>query len=206
MQLLGEKETLGFYLTGHPLNKYAHEIRHLTTGRIAELTPNAKKTARAAGVVTNIRTRQTKRGDRIGIFTLDDGSSQIEVVCFSEIFQKNRALIAEDQLVIVEGEVSMDDFSNSPRIVGRELYTIEHARMRTAKHLEIEFHPEQALDPEQLKNLLASHLGGKCPILLRMLRDNVQTTLRLGKNWQVSPTDTLLALLGKNLKKVDVIY
>lgn len=206
VQLLGEKETLGFYLTGHPLNKYLREIKHITTGRIAELAPNSSKTARAAGVITNIRTRQTKRGDRIGIFTLDDGSTQIEVVCFSEVFHKCRPLIAEDQLIIVEGEVSMDEFSNSPRIVGRELMTIETARMRSAKHLEIEIAEEALADANHLKNILTPFLGGTCPIVLRVLRDNIQTTLRLGKNWQVTPSDALMAVLGTQHKKVEVVY
>ncbi len=206
VQLLGEKETLGFYLTGHPINKYLHDIKHLTTGRIAELSPNAQKTARAAGVITNIRVRQTKRGDRIGIFTLDDGSTQIEVVCFSEVFQKYRPLFTEDQLIIVEGEVSLDEFSNSPRIVGRELYTIENARNRFAKHLTIELHDHQQLDPTQLKHLLADFLGGNCPVLLRVLRDNIQTTIRLGKNWQVQPSDALISALSLQLKKVEVGY
>ena len=72
----------------------------------------------------NIRARQTKRGDRIGIFTLDDGATQIEIVCFSETYQKYRSLMTEDQIVIVEGDVSIDDFSNSTRIVARDVFTL----------------------------------------------------------------------------------
>ena len=83
-QLQGEKETLGFYLSGHPLNYLLTELSHLTTCKIAELEPQSYACAKVAGIITNIRTRQTKRGDRIAIFTLDDGTDQIEAVCFSE--------------------------------------------------------------------------------------------------------------------------
>ena len=72
-----------------------------------------------------MRTRQTKRGDRIGIFTLDDGTAQMEVVCFSECFQTYRPLITEDQMVIAEGDVGLDEFNNRPRILCRELFTID---------------------------------------------------------------------------------
>src|SRR5690606_28103567 len=61
VQLQGEKETLGFYLTGHPLRRYLNELSHFTTCRISELHPGEHKTARIAGIVANIRTRQTKR-------------------------------------------------------------------------------------------------------------------------------------------------
>ena len=130
IQLQGEKETLGFYLTGHPLKRYLNELANFTTCRLAELHPSDHKTARIAGIVTNIRVRQTKRGDRIGLFALDDGTTQLEVVCFSEAYQKYRPLITEDQMVVVEGDVSIDDFSNNTRIVARDLMTVsKHANV-----------------------------------------------------------------------------
>lgn len=181
VQLQGEKETLGFYLTGHPLNRFLKELAHFTTCRIAELHPNQHQTARAAGIITNVRTRQTKRGDRIAIFTLDDGTTQIEAVCFSECFQKYRPLLNEDQMIIVDGEVNLDEFNNKARIIARELYTIEQARARFAKYLQINIHAAQPIDMQHLKQLLSKHLGGSCPIVLRYLRDNIQADIKLEK-------------------------
>lgn len=208
IQLQGEKETLGFYLTGHPLNRFLKELSHFITCRIAEIHPSMHPTARAAGIITNIRTRQTKRGDRIAIFTLDDGSNQIEVVCFSECFQKYRPLLNEDQLIIVEGEVSLDEFSNSARIVCRELYTIEQARIRFAKHIRIHLSTLQAFDVQHLKQLLTQHLGGQCPIVLRYSQSDIQADIRLGKNWLVTPSDALLAgAAGKlPIENIELVY
>jgi DNA polymerase-3 subunit alpha len=206
VQLQGEKETLGFYLTGHPLNRHLNELVHFTTCRIAELHPAEHKNARAAGIILNIRTRQTKRGDRIAIFTLDDGSSQIEVVCFAEAFQKYRALITEDQLIIVDGEVSLDEFSNSPRLVSRDMFTIDEARTRFAKHLQINLPALQDSHVDKLKHLLANHLGGNCPILLRVFKDNAQADIKLGKKWQVKPSDALLDLLRDELASAEMVY
>ena len=181
------------------MNRYLNELAHFTTCRIAELHPSEHQTARVAGIITNMRTRQTKRGDRIAIFTLDDGTTQIEVVCFSECFQKYRPLLNEDQLIIVDGEVSLDEFSNKARIIARELYTIEQARARFAKYLQINIHAAQPIDMQHLKQLLSKHLGGSCPIVLRYLRDNIQADIKLGKNWLVAPTDGLLAMIQEQL-------
>jgi DNA polymerase-3 subunit alpha len=205
-QLQGEKETLGFYLTGHPLNRYLNELSHFTTCRIAELNPSEHKNARIAGIITNVRTRQTKRGDRIGIFTLDDGTSSIEGVCFSEPFHKFRQLLVEDQMVIIEGEISIDDFSNSPRIVARDLATMDQARAKFAKGLQISLPGLSALNPEQLQQLLNAHRGGNCPVVLRHAEGDVQTNIKLGKNWLLQPTEALLTLLRQQLSNAEVEF
>ncbi len=206
IQLQGEKETLGFYLTGHPLHRYLKELSYFTTCRIAELQPSQHPTARVAGIMTNIRTRQTKRGDRIAIFTLDDGTTQIEVVCFSECYQKYRALLIEDQLIVIEGDVSMDDFNHSIRIVGRELYTLDQARERFAKYVQINLTASQSFDIQQFKQVLTKHLGGHCPVMIRYIRDHMQADIKLGKNWLIKPHETLLALIQQQLLIENVAF
>lgn len=207
IQLQGEKETLGFYLTGHPLNRYINEIVHFTTGRIADLHPSLHQTARAAGIISNIKTRQTKRGDRIAIFSLDDGSSQIEVVCFSECYQKHRSLLTADQLVVVEGDVNLDEFNNTARIIGREIYQLDEARGRFAKYLRIKINALNTLTIDHLKTLLIKHKGN-CPIILQYLNNDIETTIKLGKNWFVQPTEELLKLIKEHFlsDEVDWVY
>lgn len=207
-QLQGEKETLGFYLTGHPINRYLNELTQFITCSISELHPSEHPTARAAGIITNIRTRQTKRGDRIAIFSLEDGSSQIEVVCFSECYQKYRHLILEDQLIIVEGEVNLDEFNNSARIMARDLFTIDQLRERYGKYLKINLSLNKLNDVLNLKQLFAPHIGGGCPVVFQVLRDNIQTEITLGKNWLVKPTDALLNLIKQQLgiDDIEIVY
>jgi len=206
-QLQGEKETLGFYLTGHPIDSYLPELKNFTTCRIGELHPAVHSNARVAGVITQIRMRQTKRGDRIGIFTLDDGTSQLEVVCFSECFHKNRHLFIEDQLIIVEGEVSMDDFSNSPRVVARELLTIDQARERFAKSLQINLALETGLDVTALKKLLLKYKGGNCPVTLQTIQEDIRTEIKLGTAWLIRPVENLINDIKEELSlEVAMIY
>ncbi|HEX4044493.1 MAG TPA: DNA polymerase III subunit alpha [Gammaproteobacteria bacterium] len=206
LRLQGEKETLGFYLTGHPLDRYTQELANVITCRISVLHPSEHQTARAAGIISNIRTRQTKRGDRIAIFSLDDGTGSIEVVCFSESYQKYRSLIVADQLVVIEGDVNLDEFSNKARIVARELNTIDQTRERLAKYVRVQLkdiHFEMA----SLQACLAPH-HGSCAVVLQWLQEGVQTQLTLGRKWLVNPNDALLALLEEQMpvERVEVGY
>ncbi len=203
IQLQGEKETLGFYLTGHPVNQYANELAHFTTCRIAELHPSEHSNARVAGIITNLRTRQTKRGDRIAIFTLDDGGGQVEVVCFSEAYQTFRPLLIEDQLIIIEGEVGIDDFSNGVRILAREISTLEQNRTRLVKYVQVKWPSTLKLDHQQLGSILKQH-SGTCPVMISYHDENTNTDIRLGKDWAIKPCDELLQQLKSHYRDIEV--
>lgn len=208
IQLQGEKETLGFYLTGHPLNRYLNELANFTTCRVVELNPGEHTNARVAGIITNMRTRQTKRGDRIAIFTLDDGAAQIEVVCFSEPYQKYRQLLVEDQMIIVEGEVGIDDFSNGARILARDIMTIDQARERFAKQINLNVGSIKQIDLQQLRQILLMHVGGTCPVALNFIQDGIKAQIKFGREWLIKPTEVLLTALEEQLKinEITVTY
>jgi len=208
VQLQGEKETLGFFLTGHPLDAYRKEIANFTSDQISMLHPGAHPNATAAGIITAIRTRQTKRGDRIAIFTLDDGTGQIEVVCFSESFQKYRHLIVEDQITIISGELGIDDFSNKPRIMARELMSMEEAREKYAKYLQININSTRPINIDHLKTLLSSHLGGGCPVVLNYLQNGAMARIKLGKSWLVKPSENLIKGIQQDLslESAELVY
>lgn len=208
IKLQGEKETLGFYLTGHPLNHYINEITHFTTGRLSEIHPSSHSQATVAGMINNIRTRQTKRGDRMAIFTLDDGTGTIEMICFSEPYQKFRPLLVEDQIVIVSGDVGHDDFNNSAKITVRDILTLDQARERHAKCLRLTLNEDAELNPNQLKNILEPHRGGTCPVIIRLLKEGIETNVKLGAAWLIKPSNTLVEQLRTQLAfaLVDVLY
>lgn len=204
IQLQGEKETLGFYLTGHPLQRFLKELTQFISCHLAQLHPSQHQTARVTGIITHIRTRQTKRGDRIAIFTLDDGTSQTEVVCFTECYQKFRHLLIEDQIIVVEGEVGTDDFNNAVRIIGRELYTLDQARERFAKYIQINLPATQTFDTQHFKQLLGQHLGGQCPVIIRYVQEHIQADITLGKKWLIKPSEALLNIIKQQLAIDDV--
>jgi DNA polymerase III subunit alpha len=207
-RLQGEKETLGFYLSGHPFNQYVKELSPFMTCRIANIHPNLYKTVTTAGIITNMRFRQTKRGDRMALFTLDDGTNQIEVVCFAENVQKYRSRLNEDQLIIVEGEVNIDGFNNQARIISHELLSLEEARIKFAKYLKVTIVTIEKMNIDDFMQWLKQHQGGTCPIVLCYLHHQIKADITFNPQWVVKPTDALLVAMQKDfpIQNVERVY
>ncbi|MEO8400822.1 MAG: DNA polymerase III subunit alpha [Gammaproteobacteria bacterium] len=206
-RLFGEKETLGLYLTGHPIHRYLNELKHFTTDRIAELRPAANQTSVVAGIVTNVRSIQTKRGDRMAVVALDDATAQIDVLCFSENYQKYRDFLVKDKLIIVEGEISFDEFSGGNRVLCRDIFSIDQARERYARFLKINLSAAKSESLPKLQELLEKYRGGNCRVMINYICDNAKANLHLGETWRVNPSDKLLQLLEEIFaEQAEVIY
>lgn len=193
-RLLGEKETLGLYLTGHPINKYEKELAGIITAKIADVRPAKEKNITVAGLAISIRSIFTKNGNRMGLITLDDRSARIELVIFSDLFAQCHPLLEKDALLIVEGEVGMDEFTESYRITGRKIMSLEQAR-RGVKYLQLDLTSSQCETQNvlnQLTTLLSSHPRGTCPITIRYKNLQGITTMALGEEWRVCVNQHLL--------------
>ena len=208
-RLFGEKETLGLYVTGHPIRRYLNELNHFTTARINELRPTGKnQIATAAGIMTGIRVIQTKRGDRMAVVTLDDASAQMDVLCFADIYHKHRELLTKDKLIVVEGEISLDEFTGNNRLICRDVFSMDQARERYAKCLKI-FLPENKSDViGKLAQILEKYRGGNCRIMIDYALETAKANLHLGEPWRVRPTDALLQILRDIFSEngVEVVY
>jgi DNA polymerase-3 subunit alpha len=204
-RLLGEKETLGLYLTGHPIHRYVAELKYFTT-RIAAL--RTAQSSLTAGIITQLRVLQTKRGDRMAVVTIQDDFSQIDVVCFSETFNLYRELLVLDQLIIVEGEVSVDDFSGGLRLTCREIFSIEQARGRYGKFLRISLPQEKGDDLPKVASVLEKYRGGRCGIMIDYSREGAAASLNLGEKWKIHPSDLLFETLQDMLSEasVEMVY
>lgn len=207
-RLFGEKETLGLYLTGHPIRRYMHELEKFISCRLKELHPSQHKSATIAGIITGVRVIQTKRGDRMAIVTIDDASSQLDVLCFSENFHKFRELLVKDKLIIIEGDVSVDDFSGGNRVLSREIYSIDQARERFAKHIKISLASSNSEDINKLAAILKKHNNGTCPIIIDYIRDSAKANLILGDQWRIRPSENLFETLKENFHEqcVEMVY
>ncbi|MBL1261519.1 MAG: DNA polymerase III subunit alpha [Thiotrichaceae bacterium] len=205
-RLLGEKETLGLYLTGHPIVRYEKELSHFITCRIAELRPNKKVSV--AGFVTAINTRNDRRGEKIAFVTLDDRTGRVEVAAFSDAYSRYRDLLTKDRLVIVSGEVSESDFSGGFRMSADAIYDIDQARARHAKGLEIDIDEARAGNGfvTSLSNTLQPFREGRCTVWINYRRQDATVRLALGEEWRVRPTDELLKRLREVANDVRVIY
>jgi len=203
--LRGEKETLGLYLTGHPIEQYVSELKHFITDRIADLKPTQDQRVIIAGLVVSIRTLASKRGGRMAFVSLDDRSGRIELAVFSEIFQRYRELINKDRLLVVQGQVSVDEYTGGCRMSADKLYDLEQARAAFAKHLRVRVqHADASHLIGALKDTMDAFREGSCPVVIDYNNKNARVMLRLGESWRVNPTEELLHRLKKTSLFEDV--
>ncbi len=196
-RLQGEKETLGLYLTGHPIERFLPELKRMHTMRIADLHPNRNQTVWVAGLIVAMRTMNTRRGDRMAFVTLDDRSGRIELALFSDVYDTQRDRIAKDRVVVVEGEVSVDDYSGGYKMSGRRVMDMDEAREVHARRLRLQVDAARAGNGfiGGLQKVLAPFREGQCPVWIEYRGSGASAMLELGEAWRVHPTDALIERL-----------
>lgn len=194
-RLNGEKETLGLYLTGHPIDEFAKELSHFVSSRIVDLRPDKNKQT-VAGLVVAFRVMKTKKGDSMAFITLDDRSGRIEVAVFSDAYNNYRDKLAKDALLVVEGVISFDDYSGGLKMRADNILELSEARLAKVKSIKIHWlndktSPQSA---SQLKDILAPHAQGRCPVgvFYKIANEGCSGLFWLGKDWNVKPNDELL--------------
>ncbi len=197
-RLEGEKETLGLYLTGHPIARYEQELARFIDSSIAELKPTEDKTIVVAGLVVGMRAMQTRRGDRMAFVTLDDRTGRLELAVFSELYERHRDLLAKDTLLVVEGQVSMDEYSGGFKMSAERIYNIDQARGTFASRLEIDVDAALAATGfmQELKQILKPATPGSCPICVRYDAGPASAEILLGPDWKIIPGSALLDRLS----------
>ena len=204
-RLDAEKSILGLYLTGHPISQYEAELRQFTNGKLSALKETMDRTrgnlnARVAGLVIDIRIRQTKNGKTIASVILDDRSDRLECVVFGELFEQSRELFVRDKLLIVEGSLGLDSFSGNLRLNVDKVLDITQARGAFARGIELVWdaasNPQAAaVLPERLLAVLQPYQGGACPVDMAYLASSAKAVLRLGDSWRVHPSEELMVRL-----------
>jgi len=195
-RLTREKEALGLYLTGHPIDVYRNEMRHLAGTRISDLRPRDGE-QRFAGWVIGLRSLKTQRGSIVFV-TLDDRSGRIEVSVANDVLDRHRDKLVKDTLIIVSGQVAQDEYSGGVRVRANQLMTLTEARGRAIQGVCLQLSAEGFDDQwtDQLAALLKSHQGDPaalCPIFIEYEAKTVGARLRLGDAWRVVPNDDLIA-------------
>jgi DNA polymerase-3 subunit alpha len=192
MELLNaEKESLGSFLSGHPMEAYEAEVRKFAPRRIRELQANNQ--AVVAGLILDIRTIKTQRGP-MAVLTLDDGSGQIEATVYNDVFIEHRDLLQKDRIVLLDGRLQVDDFNGGLAMRTKTVRSLEQARKAKVSQLRLRV-PSHRVD-ERFNTLLANTLrtavGGQCPVVMEYVQPKGSVAVRLGGAWQVHPSDALL--------------
>ena len=203
-RLMQEKQALGFFFSGHPYDAHRRELARFVRRSLVQIEPS-KETTAIAGIVVGVRTQMTRRGKMLFV-QLDDGSTMVEVSVFNELFEAERSKIVTDEVLVVEGKVSYDDFSGGNRVVADKLMTLGEARARFAKHLLIRMNG--GADARRLKALLAPFGPGPAAVRVRYRNASAECELLLGDSARVRLDDALIASLNEWLapENVEVVY
>ncbi len=198
-RLNGEKDTLGLYLTGHPIEEYRHELKYLISSRISDLKPD-KGNQNVAGLVVGLRVMKTKRGDTMAFVTLDDRSGRIECAVFADTYNEYRDKLVKDGMIVIEGQVNFDDYSGGLKMRTDKVRSLADARIDLARGLIINVESERlaANFPKQLAEMLTPYREGRCRVKLNYQRNDAKGRLLFGQSWRVRPQDELL----ENLREI----
>jgi DNA polymerase-3 subunit alpha len=216
VRLSGERETLGLYLTGHPISRFERVLPRFVSHRIGDLVSDKPvvgmeaprfgggKPVTIAGLIDEVK----KRGPRV-FLTLDDRTGRIEVALFEDVFQKYRDLVAKDALVLVDGMLRFDEFSDAWRLSAKRITELDKIREQQARRLVLKW-PART-DSSALLGRLAEVLRpwrpGPCPITVEYTGTSASGALTLGNDWSVRASRELLeqleALMGRG--SVDVV-
>ncbi len=192
-QLAGEKEALGFYMSGHPLERFSRDLTLFGARRVADLT-GSEPDIWMAGIVSGLRPLKTRKGDRMAVFMLDDVDGSVEVVVFPETFGKHGSLIDTDAMLLVRGKLEKDE--ESARLVATELLPMAALVERTTKEVAIHLRAPQHGRPvfEALAELLSRHRGDRRVSLeLDVRGPDRPLRVRAEVNQRVKPSERLVA-------------
>lgn len=205
-RLLEEKAALGFYFSGHPYWAYQKDLSQFVSTTLANLSPKEQPQL-LAGIVSGVRNRMTARG-KMAIVGLDDGTTRIEVVVGNDLLNQYQSLLKDDQLIIVEGRVSNDEFSGGVRVNARKLHDLSSLRNSRASFLKISCNGQA--DATKLKTLLkpycksASDEQRGCAVKVEYHNKTSKVELMLGNDWRVDLHEELIAGLTAWLTRENV--
>jgi DNA polymerase-3 subunit alpha len=190
-RLAQEKQALGFFISGHPYHACRQELSAFVRRNLGQIEPSKENTV-LAGIVVGMRSQMTRRGKMLFV-QLDDGNATVEVCVFNELFEAERSKVLTDEVLVVEGKVSYDDFSGGNRIVADKLMTLGEARARFASYLLLNMNG--LADMRRLKSLLSPFCPGAAPVRLRYRNQSAECEMVLGDKLRVRLDDALLTEL-----------
>lgn len=201
-RLKGEKETLGFYLKGHPISKYETELGSFIEIRLKDI--KIGNNVRIAGYINRMQARSSRRG-KMAEVQLEDQTARTNVTVYSNVFQKYNDILMKDTLVIIDGEVVVDDFFTSGySVIANHIYTLAQMRERAKLRLRLDHQRNFPLEMNYLKETLSPYCRGISSVSVEYSNDKGQCTLLLANDWKVNIHDALLESLRNHLGEDNV--
>ena len=208
-EVSAEWNALGFYLDSHPLDDKKKEVRNMCGFFISELQSEAH-TQRIAGCLMQFNVRQGKRG-RFAFATIDDGSAKIEVSVWADVFEKYRNLLKKGQVLVVEGMIERDDYSDlvKHKMIAERIMTFDQARKEYIKNIRIILEndvPDTQVFVNSIKEMANSEEGNS--VLISYKGNGAKADIALPSNFSIKLDDSSIKALGKRfgVENLEFVY
>ena len=200
--LQAERDTLGLYLTGHPVELQANDIAHFATCTLGSVGARIPENARGkrsgtpmilAGLVHAIR----RRGNRGGFVSLEDHTGRIEAALFDDTWTLYAELLNKDEIIVVEGRVTTNDFSGGFRMAAQKIMTLSDAKTRFARGVQISLRGPGDDICAALQSTFVPYQNGSGQVWLNYSNARARARLELGEEWNIKACEELVAALGE---------
>ena len=204
-QLLAfEKEALGFYVSGHPLDRYRGDLQRYASATTSDFPAGKRGVGDASigGIVSQYREMITKKGDKMARFMLEDAEGTLEVIAFPKTFEKVRHVLVSDEPILCTGAVKNEGNAEAPewKMLLEAAAPLSELRQQKTSRVDIHLNADQLTHDQidELKTLLANATRGSCQAVLRLkIPQRSETVVTLPEAWAVSPTEDLLIRLER---------
>jgi DNA polymerase-3 subunit alpha len=206
-ELGAEREAIGFFITGHPLDRYEQDLRrftNVTTGTLrtrgAELPaagperggrPDPRPRVRLGGVIHTLRLKNSKKGDRYATFGLEDKEGVVEVIAWPDAYRRHETVLQGGAPVVVAGALEIAE--ERCQVIADEITPLAQARSEAIRQVHVRVPP--GLDRDglaTLRDIFAAH-PGPCDTFLHLVRpDETETVLALPSTLRVAASDQIL--------------
>ena len=217
-RLSGERNTLGLYLTGHPVERYKKELVRITGQKIVDILNTAnervvhtseryqRKVTKVAGLIMTMRVRNIG-SSKLAFAVLDDNSARMEAVLD---YEKHGHMLNKDQILIIQGYLKFDEYTQSQQIRAQEVYNLDEARRKFATGLRIKIKTEKQTNGllDEIYSVLSSNLDGECEVRIDVENNTAASSWLLAESWRISPNEDMLEKLqGINgVLQTDILY
>ncbi|MEW6455772.1 MAG: DNA polymerase III subunit alpha [Acidobacteriota bacterium] len=165
-----EKETLGFYITGHPLKNYENQIKKLTSVSIQDIFEREEisNEVSIAGVITSLKNKKNKKGEKYVTFILEDLTGRIEVIAFPDVYKEHPHLLQEDKIIWISGRINEEGEIKRMRMSKGLL--LDEATQKLAKKIFIKLTVDlmNETNISRIKNIISEY-PGDTPLYLNVL-------------------------------------
>ena len=186
-----EKETLGFYITGHPLSRFADRLHLVTNADSGNLTNKRDKdTVTVAGIVANINERPTKRKDIMCYITLEDLQGSVNVIFFGDVYKKYYALLHDDEPIVIKGTIDIGD--ETPKIIAQEVIPLAQSLENPYKQIRFMVDADK-ISPENITSFCNAmkKYHGKYDSYIHIVNGKSETIVYLGEQLRLDISDKL---------------